>query len=73
MLGMDEETRQQVSPDMSVRAINKLRRGEPETPAVEMETPAERLSPAEEHVPEDAAGGIPATEEQAEPEEKEES
>lgn len=72
MLGMDEETRQQVSPDMSVRAINKLRRGETETPAVEMETPAERLSPAKGDAPEDAAGGIPATGEQAGPEEKEE-
>ena len=72
MLGMDDETRQQVTPDMSVRAINKLRKGETETPAVEMETPAERLSPAKEDAPEpeDAAGDVPAAEEQAGPEEK---
>lgn len=35
MLGMPEEMQQQVTPDMSVRAINRLRKGEPETPAVD--------------------------------------
>ena len=40
MLGMPEEVKAQVTPDMSVRAINRLRRGEPETPAVVEAAPA---------------------------------
>ncbi len=35
MLGMNEDMRQQVTPDMSVRAINRLRKGEPEPGTVE--------------------------------------
>lgn len=35
MIGMPEEIQQQVTPDMSVRAINRLRKGEPETPTVD--------------------------------------
>ena len=35
MLGMPEEMQQQVTPDMSVRAINRLRKGEPEQPPVD--------------------------------------
>lgn len=35
MLGMPEEMQQQVTPDMSVRAIQRLRKGEPEPPPVD--------------------------------------
>ena len=35
MIGMPEEMQQQVTPDMSVRAINRLRKGEPEQPMVD--------------------------------------
>ena len=35
MLGMPEEMQQQVTPDMTVREINRLRKGEPATPAVD--------------------------------------
>lgn len=35
MFGMPEEMQQQVTPDMSVRAINRLRKGEPEQPPVD--------------------------------------
>lgn len=35
MIGMPEEMQQQVTPDMSVRAINRLRKGEPEQPPVD--------------------------------------
>ena len=35
MIGMPEEIQQQVTPDMSVRAINRLRKGGPETPTVD--------------------------------------
>ncbi len=35
MIGMPEEMQQQVTPDMSVRAINRLRKGEPEQPVVD--------------------------------------
>lgn len=48
MLGMNEDMRQQVSPDMSVRAINRLRKGGPESGTVET-SPA----PEEEPVPEE--------------------
>ncbi len=34
MLGMPEEMQQKVTPDMSVRSINRLRKGEPEKPPV---------------------------------------
>lgn len=46
MLGMPEDLKEQVSPDMSVRAINRLKKGEPEPGAV-VTSPA----PAEEPVP----------------------
>ncbi len=48
MLGMNEDMRQQVTPDMSVRAINRLRKGEPEPGTEEAEKPAERYAPVEE-------------------------
>ncbi|MCI8938364.1 MAG: hypothetical protein HFI44_16245 [Lachnospiraceae bacterium] len=35
MIGMPEEMQQQVTPDMSVRAITRLRKGEPEQPVVD--------------------------------------
>ena len=35
MIGMPEEMQQQVTPDMSVRAITRLRKGEPEQPPVD--------------------------------------
>lgn len=35
MIGMPEEMQQQVTPDMSVRTINRLRKGEPEQPPVD--------------------------------------
>lgn len=71
MLGMPDELKQQVSPDMSVRAINRLRKGEPEEPpAVEMENPAEgdALEKGNALEPQLSAGDAPATEEGAEPE-----
>lgn len=37
MIGMPEELQQQVTPDMSVRAIQRLRKGEPEKPPVDAE------------------------------------
>lgn len=51
MLGMNEDMRQQVTPDMSVRAINRLRKGEPEPGTVEAEKPAEKYAPVEEKEP----------------------
>lgn len=48
MLGMTDEMKQQVTPDMSVRAISRLRKGEP-GPSEEMEgvpVPAEETAPA---------------------------
>lgn len=56
MLGMNEDMRQQVTPDMSVRAISRLRKGEPEPGTVEEpETEKEAENPAaeEETVPDD--------------------
>ncbi|MCM1223239.1 MAG: hypothetical protein NC548_53185 [Lachnospiraceae bacterium] len=72
MLGMNEDMRQQVTPDMSVRAINRLRKGEPETPPVEEEKPAERQD-AEEDTPEFPAEDTPETKEDETPEEREEA
>lgn len=46
MLGMPEEMKQQVTPDMSVRAIKRLRQGEPD-PATAEDSPA----PVKESVP----------------------
>ena len=46
MLGMPEELKEQVSPDMSVRAINRLKKGEPEPGTV-----ATSSSPVEEPTP----------------------
>lgn len=51
MLGMNEDMRQQVSPDMSVRAINRLRKGGPEPGMVET-SPAPEEEPAPVKEPE---------------------
>lgn len=67
MLGMNEDMRQQVTPDMSVRTINRLKKGEPEPgtvetssapveepgkePAVEKDTG--KPAPEEEPIPDD--------------------
>lgn len=68
MLGMSDEMKQQVSPDMSVRAINRLRKGEPEEPPVEAGNPAVENAQEKENAPEPPADdGIP-TEEKAGPE-----
>ena len=53
MLGMPEELKQQVTPDMSVRTINRLRKGEPEayvseTDPVSVEEPEPVREDAEE-------------------------
>ncbi len=53
MLGMPEDLKGQVSPDMSVRAINRLKKGEPEPGAVEtssamVEEPASVKEPVAE-------------------------
>lgn len=49
MLGMNEDMRQQVSPDMSVRAINRLRKGGPEPETVEASpAPVEEPAPVKE-------------------------
>lgn len=49
MLGMNEDMRQQVSPDMSVRAINRLRKGGPEPGMVETSpAPVEEPAPVKE-------------------------
>lgn len=49
MLGMNEDMRQQVTPDMSVRAINRLRKGEPEPGTVETSpSPVEEPTPVKE-------------------------
>lgn len=60
MLGMNEDMRQQVTPDMSVRAINRLRKGEPEPGTVEepekepaVEKDAGNPAAEEETVPDD--------------------
>lgn len=71
MLGMNEDMRQQVTPDMSVRAINRLRKGEPEpgtvgaSPAPE-EEPAPVKEPEKEPAVEKDAEN-PAAEEEAVP------
>lgn len=59
MLGMNEDMRQQVTPDMSVRAINRLRKGEPEpgtvdtssAPVEEVETEKDTENSAAEEEP----------------------
>lgn len=61
MLGMNEDMRQQVTPDMSVRAINRLRKGEPEPGTVETSP-----SPVEEPAPIKEAEKEPETEKDAE-------
>lgn len=49
MLGMNEDMRQQVSPDMSVRAINRLKKGEPEQGTVAASpAPVEEPAPVKE-------------------------
>ena len=64
MLGMPEDMIQQVSPDMSVRAINRLKKGEPEPGTVEtspapseepapVKEPEKGTAPEEETVPDD--------------------
>lgn len=51
MLGMPEDMIQQVSPDMSVRAINRLKKGEPEPGTVETSpAPSEEPAPVKEAV-----------------------
>lgn len=67
MLGMNEDMRQQVTPDMSVRAINRLRKGEPgtvETSPAPVEEPAPVKEPETEK-----DGENPAAEEEPVPEE----
>lgn len=69
MLGMNEDMRQQVTPDMSVRAINRLRKGEPEPGTVETSSaPVEEPAPVKEPEPEKDAEN-PAPEEEPVPEE----
>ena len=49
MLGMPEELKGQVSPDMSVRAINRLKKGEPEPGTVAASpAPVEEPAPVKE-------------------------
>ena len=50
MLGMPDEMKQQVSPDMSVRAIKRLKQGEPESPA-EKVVPVREAATAPVEVP----------------------
>lgn len=67
MLGMNEDMRQQVTPDMSVRAINRLRKGEPEPGTVETSSaPVEEPAPVKEPEPEKDAEN-PAAEEETVP------
>lgn len=64
MLGMNEDMRQQVTPDMSVRAINRLRKGEPE-PGMMATSPAPEEEPAPVKEPEtekDAENPVPEEE-----------
>lgn len=73
MLGMNEDMRQQVTPDMSVRAINRLRKGEPEPGTVEtspspVEEPTPVKEPEKEPEPEKDAEN-PAPEEEPVPDE----
>lgn len=69
MLGMNEDMRQQVTPDMSVRAINRLRKGEPEPGTVETSSaPVDEPAPVKEPEPEKDAEN-PAPEEEPVPEE----
>lgn len=68
MLGMSDEMKQQVSPDMSVRAINRLRKGEPEEPTVEAGNPAIENAQEKENAPEPPADDAVPTEEKAGPE-----
>lgn len=68
MLGMNEDMRQQVSPDMSVRAINRLRKGEPEPETAEASpVPVEEPAPVREPETEKDAED-PAAEEEPVPE-----
>lgn len=64
MLGMNEDMRQQVSPDMSVRAINRLRKGGPESGTVETSpAPVEEPAPVKEPETEkDAEDPVPEEE-----------
>lgn len=51
MLGMPEDMKQQVTPDMSVRTINRLKKGEPEPGTVETSpAPSEEPAPVKEAV-----------------------
>ncbi|MBD5548769.1 MAG: hypothetical protein HDQ97_15515 [Lachnospiraceae bacterium] len=61
MLGMPEDLKEQVSPDMSVRAINRLKKGEPE-PGTVVTSPA----PSEKPVPVKEPDKEPAVEKAAE-------
>lgn len=67
MLGMPEELKEQVSPDMSVRAINRLKKGEPEPGTVATSSaPVEEPAPVKEPEPEKDAEN-PAAEEEPVP------
>lgn len=69
MLGMNEDMRQQVTPDMSVRAINRLRKGGPEPGTVET-SPAPEVEPAPVKEPEtEKDAENPAAEEEPVPDE----
>lgn len=71
MLGMNEDMRQQVTPDMSVRAINRLRKGEAgtvETSPAPVDEPAPVKEPKKELDAEKDAEN-PAPEEEPVPEE----
>lgn len=78
MLGMPEEMQQQVTPDMSVRAIQRLRKGEPETPPVDTSatitdvkdtsrTPAEKTDTEKPSATEKAKPFVSATETKPQP------
>lgn len=73
MLGMPEELKEQVSPDMSVRAINRLKKGEPEpgtvaTSSSPVDEPAPVKEPEKKPEPEKDTEN-PAPEEEPVPEE----
>lgn len=68
MLGMSEEMKQQVTPGMSVRAINRMRKGEEEKPVAETAAPLATAPVAETADKEPAAPEDVASKEAAAPE-----
>ena len=66
MIGMPEDIQQQVTPDMSVRTIQKLKKGEPEQPPVDAPkvviSEAEDAAPAPVHEPPKSAAAVPVHE-----------